>query len=185
MPGPVKVKSERVTVRNKWIRLREQITADDSGTEILSVTTRNFANKDAGADISAMLVPESFNAIMITFLGAPADHAVAFKWKLYGYRGENGPAQNIANGTGFLGDVALTVHPITGEAATASYYADELTITAQVWPKLVSVVDVGGASGEIATIQFDALGIKYLRCELTFVGGTTEPTALEAIMTGF
>jgi len=168
-----------------WERLRKSITADDSGTEVLAATTRNFANKDAGTDITAVPIDERWNAVMITFMGAPADHTTGFLWKLYGYRGENGPAQNIANGTGNLGDVALTIHPITGAAATSTYYADELSVSAQVWPKLVSVVDIGGSTGEIATIQFDALGIKYLRCELLQVGGSNEPTALEAIMTGF
>ena len=168
-----------------WERLHKSITADDSGTEILGATTRNFANKDAGTDVTAFPIDKKWNAIMITFMGAAANHTTNFLWKLYGYRGENGPAQNIANGTGYLGDVALTVHPITGLAATSTYYADELAVSAQVWPKLISIVDVGGDTGEIATIQFDALGIKYLRCELTQVGGSNEPSALETIMTGF
>lgn len=181
---PIEVKSKLETVQNDWIHLRESITADDVAGSLLTVTTRNFANLNRGA-VSAKLVPKSFNSIIITFLGAPADHTTAFAWKLYGYRGENGPAQNIAYGTGNLGDVAVTVHPITGAAATTSFYADYLNITAQVWHKVVSVKDIGATSGEIATLEFDATGIKYLRLELTAVGGSNEPTALEAIFTGY
>lgn len=173
------------TKQNGWIRLRDALVADDVGGTLLGVTTRNFANRDRGAVLAVRLVPRSFNAIMITFMGAPTNQTAAFLWKLYGYRGENGPAQNIANGTGNLGDVALTVHPITGAAATATFYADELAITESVWPKRVKIIDIGGDTGEIATIQFDALGIKYLRCELENIGDTSEPSSLEAIMAGF
>lgn len=173
------------TKQHGWVRLRDALTADDVAGTLLGVATRNFANRNRGAVDAVRLVSKSLNAIMITFVGAPTNHTAAFLWKLYGYRGDNGPAQNIANGTGNLGDVALTVHPITGVAATTTFYADELTVSESVWPKAVKIADIGGDTGEIATIQFDALGIKYLRCELTNVGGSNEPSSLEAIMTGF
>lgn len=166
-----------------WIRLREAVTTDDA--TVLGLTTRNFANRNSGTG-NAVLLPYGINSIIITFLGKPADHSVAFKWKLYGFRDDNGMAEEIANGTGNLGDTAVTVHPITGAAATDLYYADELTITEQLWPKSVAVYDTGGASGEVAKIAFDGMGIAYLLLELTQcdAGTANETNQLEAIFTG-
>ncbi len=174
-----------ITVGEGWQRLHALVVTDDPTP--LTVTTRNFANRNQGATTTAFEVPEGWNAVMIAFMGKLTDQTSAFSWKLYGYRAVNGPAQNIANGTGNIGDVALTVHPITGAAATSSFYADFLTITAQVWSKTVTIVDIGATSGEIATIQFDALGLKYLRLELTNcdAGTADETDELEAIFVGF
>lgn len=164
-----------------WRQLHSKIVTDD--TIVVAVTTQNFANKDIGED--SVEVPHNLNGIIITFLGIATNQTVAFKWKLYGYRWPHGPGQLIANGTGNLGDVAVVTHPVTGTAVTA-YYADELTITTHKWPKTVAVYDVGGASGEIATIVFDGLGISHLRCELTdcTAGTANETDELEAVFTG-
>lgn len=178
-----------VTKQVGWILLREKVTADD--TDVLGVTTRNFANLNVGTG-KAVKIPEGINGIIVTFLGILANHAKPFKWKLYGYRTPMreiskgcGPAQLIAYGTGNLGDVAVVTHPLTGATVTA-YYADELTITAQKWLKTVAVYDVGGASGEIATIVFDGMGISHLLCELTdcYKSEAGETDELEAIYTG-
>ncbi len=178
-------KDNLITVQEGWERLHSLVITDDPGG--LGVTTRNFANRNTGGTTTAFVVPKGWNTVQIAFMGKPADQSSAFSWKLYGYRNGNGPAQNIANGTGNLGDVALTVHPITGAAATASFYADFLTITAQVWSKTVAIFDVGASSGEIAVIQFDAAGIKHLRLELTNcdAGTADETDELEAIFVGF
>lgn len=178
-----------ITKQVPWIKLREKVYTDD--TPVLSVTTMNFANRNVGAGDAAP-IPEGINGIIVTFLGIAKDQTAAFSWKLYGYRGGQGadkmvggPAQLIAYGTGNLGDVAVVKHPVTGATVTA-YYADYLTITAQKWPKTVAVYDVGGASGEIATIVFDGLGISHLLCELTDCDFETgnETDELEAVYTG-
>lgn len=178
-----------VTKQVGWIKLREKVLTDDS--TVLGVTTRNFPNKNAGTG-NAVKVPEDINGIIVTFFGIATDQTAAFTWRLYGYRSPLredskgcGPAQLIAYGTGNLGDVAVVTHPITGAEVTA-YYADYLTITAQKWLKTVTIYDVGGASGEIATIVFDGMGISHLLCELTDcnAGSSNETDELEAIYTG-
>ena len=166
-----------------WSQLRSQVITDDA--IVLGVTTRNFANKDAGTG-PAVEVRYGRNGILITFLGIATDQTAAFAWRLYGFRELHGPGQLIAHGTGNLGDVAVVKHPVTGETITA-FYADYLTITAQYWHKIVSVKDIGAASGEIATIFFDGMGISHLLCELTDcnAGTSNETDELEAIFTGF
>ena len=172
-----------MTKQVSWIKLRGVVTVDD--TTVLGATTKNFANRNAGTG-DAVKVPEGINDIMITFLGTPAAQTAVFTWRLYGFRDTNGMAEEIANGTGNIGSVAATVHPITGAAATATFYADFLAIAAQYWPKTVAVVDVDAAGTSIAKIIFDGFGIKYLLLELTTCDKDTsnETDELEAIYTG-
>lgn len=179
--------SDRVSIETRqipWIKLREQVVTDDA--TVLGVTTRNFANRNSGTG-DAVKIAKGLNNIAITFLGKLTDQTAAFTWKLYGYRDTNGMAELLAYGTGNLGDVAATVHPITGVAATDLFYADYLTITAQYWIKTLSVVDVGASSGEIAKITGDIAGLKYLLLELTDcdAGTADETDQLEAIYTGY
>lgn len=172
------------TVQIPWIKLREQVVTDDA--VVLGVTTRNFANRNAGTG-DAVKIPKGVNNVVITFLGKLTDQTSAFTWKLYGYRDTNGMAELLAYGTGNLGDVAATVHPITGVAAADLFYADYLTITAEYWIKTISVVDILGASGEVAKITFDLAGLKYLLLELTDcdAGTANETDQLESIYTGY
>ncbi len=173
-----------ITRQIPWIKLRAQVVTDDA--TVLSVTTRNFANKNVGTG-NAAKIPHGINTVMITFLGKASDQTAAFTWRLYGYRNTNGVAELLAYGTGNLGDVAATVHPITDVAATDLYYADYLTITAQYWIKTIAVVDVGASSGEVAKIVFDLAGLEHLLLELTDcdAGTANETDQLEAIYTGF
>lgn len=166
----------------RWIKLREQVVTDDA--TVLGVTTRNFANRNAGTGNVVRI--EGVEDIIITFLGKLADQTAPFTWRLYGFRKENGMAEQIAYGTGNLGDVAATVHPISGVAATDLYYADYLTITAQYNVTLVSIVDIGGASGEVAKIFFINPGFEFMLLELTDcdAGTANECDQLEAIYTG-
>lgn len=165
-----------------WMQLHSKIVTDDATR--LSVTTQNFANRNIGED--AIAVPYGPNGLLITFFGIISNQVSAFTWTLYGYREPHGPAQKIAYGTGFLGDVAVVEHPVTGAVVTA-YYADELTITAQYWQQIVAIKDIAGASGEIATISFDGMGISHLRLELTDcnAGSADETDELEAVITGY
>lgn len=166
-----------------WIKLREQVVTDDAA--VIGVTTRNFANMNSGTG-NAVKIGERLEDIIITFLGKLTDQTASFTWRLYGYRKDNGMGEMIAYGTGNLGDVAATVHPITGVAATDLFYADYLTITAQYNPTLVSIVDIAGASGEVAKIFFTNPGFEYLLMELTDcdAGTGNETDQLEAIYTG-
>jgi len=166
-----------------WIKLREQVVTDDA--TVLGVTTMNFANRNVGTG-NAVKIGDAVEDIIITFLGKPADQSAAFTWTLYGYRKDNGMAEKIAYGTGNLGDVAATVHPITGVAATDLYYCDELTITAQYNVTLVSIVDIAGSSGEVAKIFFINPGFEFLLMELTACDKDTasETDQLEAIYSG-
>ncbi len=172
-----------MTKQVTWIKLRAVVVIDDA--TVLGATTKNFANRSAGTG-NAVPVPEGINEIIVTFLGTPAGQSAVFTWKLYGFRHENGVAEEIANGTGNIGSVAATIHPITKAAAAATFYADFLAISAQYWPKTVSVVDVGAAGTSIAKIIFDGFGIKYLLLELTTCDKDTsnETDELEAIYTG-
>ncbi len=166
-----------------WMQLRSQVVTDDA--TVLTVTTQNFANRNSGTG-NVVNVPYGVNGIIITFLGIATNQTSAFTWTLYGFRGLHGPAQKIAYGTGFLGDVAVVKHPVTGATITA-YYADELTITAQYWHKTVAVKDIAGASGEVATIFFDGMGISHLLLELTDcnAGTADETDQLQSVFTGF
>ena len=180
----MRTKVTQVTQQIRWIKLRAPIVTDDA--TVLGVTTRNFANKDIG-EATAVKESESFNAVVITFMGKPADQTAAFAWRLYGSRAENGPSELLAYGTGNIGDTAVTVHSITGVADTTIFYADFLTITAQYHIKTIGVVDIGASSGEIAKITFDLAGLEFLRLELTDcnAGTANETDQLESIFTGF
>lgn len=166
-----------------WLKLREKVITDDA--TVVGVTTQDFANRNAGTG-NAVPVPVGPNGLIITFLGIATNQTEAFIWTLYGYRAPFGPGQKIAVGTGFLGDVAVVKHPVTGKAVTA-YYADELTITAQYWHKIVAIKDIAGSSGEIATIYFDSMGISHLLLELTDcnAGTANETDELESVYTGY
>ncbi len=173
-----------MTKQIPWIKLREQVVTDDAA--VLGVTTRNFANRNVGTG-NAVKIPEGINSVIITFLGKPTDQTAVFTWTLYGYRNTNGMAEKLAYGTGNLGDVAATVHPITRVAATDLFYADYLAITAQYWIKTIGIVDIGAGSGEVAKITFDLAGLEYLLLELTTcnAGTANETDQLEAIYTGY
>ncbi len=166
-----------------WIKLREQVVTDDA--TVLGVTTMNFANRNVGTG-NAVKIGEGVEDIIITFLGKLTDQTAAFTWRLYGFRKDNGMAEQIAYGTGNLGDVAATVHPITGAAAIDLFYCDYLTITAQYNVTLVSIVDIAGASGEVAKIFFVNPGFEFMLLELTDcnAGTVNETDQLEAIYTG-
>lgn len=172
------------TKQIQWLKLRGQVVTDDA--TVLGVTTMNFANKDVGTG-NAVKIPEGLNAVSIAFIGKPTDQTAAFTWTLYGYRAINGMAQKIAYGTGNIGDVAVTVHPITGVTATDLFYADYLTITAQYFIRAAQVKDVGADSGEVANLNVDIAGLKYLLLELTDCDADTanETDQLEAVFTGF
>ena len=166
-----------------WSQLRDKVLTDDA--VVILPTTQDFANKDTGTG-SAVELPFGINAVVITFLGIATDQTSPFTWRLYGYRSPKGPGQQIAYGTGNLGDVAVNIHPVNGTAVTA-YYADYLTITAEYWIKDVVVKDVGATSGEVASISFDAAGLSHLKLELTDcdAGTANETDELEAIYTGY
>ncbi len=167
-----------------WMKLRGQVVTDDA--TVLGVTTRDFANRNVGTG-DAVEIPYGVNSAIITFLGKLKDQTAAFSWRLYGYRAANGMAEFLANGTGNLGDVAATVHPITKDAATDLFYADFLTIIAQQHIKTISVKDVGASSGEVAKIVLDLAGLTWILLELTDcnAGTANEADQLEAIYTGF
>lgn len=171
------------TLQLGWQQLRPKVLTDDA--TVVLVTTQDFANRNTGTGDAVPINPGP-NGLIITFLGIATNQTAAFTWTLYGYRAPFGPGQKIVYGTGFLGDVAVVKHPVTGKAVTA-YYADELTITAQYWHKTVAIKDIAGAGGEIATIYFDPMGISHLLLELTDcnAGTVNETDELESIYTGY
>lgn len=130
-----------------------------------SQTVDNVGTK--GSTIEARELPVRANAALVIMHGthatAPEDKTMA--WMLIGWRFDGGPAEFIANGTATLGTQRVA-------AGTATeMWADTIAITAQKWPKALSIVD--SANNRVAKLAFDLCGIRHIACVMQKTTATT------------
>ena len=155
------------TAQNQ-LELFKAATAGDAAAGILALDTNegNYASMPTGAFklMRNESGAQSANAGIITMFGTDAALEV-FEWKLYGWRRDNGPAIEIANGTATLGSQDVVLYPHDGSTATSAYWCDTITVSNEYWPKDVVVSTAGGNS--VAQLGLDTFGVEYLYLEIT------------------
>ncbi|MCK5017540.1 MAG: hypothetical protein KAS32_10775 [Candidatus Peribacteraceae bacterium] len=170
------------------------------GLTILDLTTSgDFASKPSTAvDLlakSAVWAPETErlpssrpllvqNGIEIYFSGG-SEAGKTFTWKLYAWRNENGPAKYVATGTGELGTQALVKYPHNSLAATDKFWADDIDITWENWPKKVESTDTAGNSNSVGSVWLDAAGYRYWYMEIADADGSAGEAGDIAVWYGY
>ncbi len=170
----------------------ENAPANAEGLTIFDLTTKgNFANMPATAvDLKKFSLPWTpeversiaapqpvlvQNGIEFFFAGGSAA-AKTFTWKIYAWRNENGMARYVATGTGELGTQAVTIYPHNNEAATNKFWADNLVITWENWPKELEATDTG-SSNSVASVWMDDAGYRFWYVEIASADGSTDTEA--------
>ena len=115
------------------------------------------------------------NGLEFFFAGGSAA-AKTFSWKIYAWRNENGPARYVATGTGEIGTQAVVKYPHNEASATNKFWADNLVVTWENWPKEIESSDTGN-SNSYASIFLDASGYRYWYIEIDEADGSTAPQA--------
>lgn len=152
------------TLQRGYEVLRAEATED---TELDLTTKGDFAQKPAGAvEIPANNAGGSVaNFIQIIVCAGDAENE-KFDWRLIGWRGDNGPAELIAEGNdAILGTQAVVKYPHSGNTATLKFWADTFVVDAYYWGKQVVAVDSGGNS--VAKLVLDIFGYKWILFEIT------------------
>lgn len=111
------------------------------------------------------------NGIEFMFCGGSAA-GKTFGWRLLAWRNSNGPARLLAVGTGELGTQAVVAYPHNGATATNKFWADNLVITYENWPKDLEATDTGN-SNSVASVWMDDCGYRYWKVEITDADGST------------
>jgi hypothetical protein len=78
----------------------------------------------------------------------------------------------LAVGTGELGTQAVVTYPHNGVTATNKFWADNLVITYENWPKDLEATDTGN-SNSVASVWMDDCGYRYWKVEITDADGST------------
>jgi len=170
-------------------KLRIARNEADEDSTLLDLTSKgDFANKpsvlgDTGVGVIDILADEvvsvfeslssetRVNGIEFIFCGSSAA-AKTFGWRLLAWRNLNGPARLFAVGTGELGTQAVVTYPHNGATATNRFWADNLVVTWENWPKDVEATDTGN-SNSVASVWLDDCGYRYFKVEITDADGTT------------
>lgn len=154
------------TKQEKWYVLKT-LGADDTAL-VWSGSSQTVDNVGArGSTVERVELPRRANGVLVIMHGyhatAPEDKTMA--WMLIGWRFDGGPAEFIANGTATLGTQRVA-------AGTATeMWADTIAITAQKWPKTISIIDSG--NNRIAKLAFDLCGISDIACVMQKTTTTT------------
>ena len=153
-----------------YVRLRADATEDSS---LVAATGLNWTERPAGIQkvtYTDRKGEQEVNALHVIFIGIdgtsdPEDRT--FSWRLYMWKDELSPAEEVANGTGICGDSVPTRNPdgtALGDLQDRGW-VDTLAITTQHWIRQVAVTAT--VADGIAKIHFDAAGYKYIYCEIT------------------
>lgn len=165
-------------------KLRIARNEADEDSALLDLTTAgDYASKpdplgatgvgivDILADKHESETETEVNGIEFFFCGGSAA-GKTFGWRLIAWRNSNGMARLMAEGTGELGTQAVVVYPHNGAAATNKFWADNLVITYENWPKEVEATDTGN-SNSAASVWMDDSGYRYWKVEITDADGST------------
>lgn len=109
-----------------------------------------------------------------------------FSWKLWAWKGENCPAEYVANGVGTIGTQDVETFPDGTSESAARSWADTLRVLNQRFVRTVTSSDSTG-NNEIAKLNVDTAGYPYWYVEITDADGTTgdEAGAISVWYTGF
>lgn len=115
------------------------------------------------------------NGIEFFFCGGSAN-GKTFGWRIIAWRNSNGMARLMAVGTGELGTQAVVKYPVVPgggtEIATNKFWADNLVVTYENWPKEIEATDTGN-SNSAASVWMDDDGYRYWKIEITDADGST------------
>jgi len=167
--------------------------ADEDSTLLDLTTSGDYANKPSvlgstGVGVIDLLAEDTesatemdANGIEFMFCGGSAA-AKTFGFRILAWRPGNGPARLCAVGTGELGTQAVVTYPHNGNAtgvtsggvftAEDRFWADNLVITYENWPKDVEATDTGN-SNSVASVWIDDCGYRYWKVEITDADGST------------
>jgi hypothetical protein len=157
--------------------------ADEDATLLDLTTLGDYENRpsvlgDTGVGVIDLLAEEvvsatemDVNGIEFMFSGG-STAGKTFGFRILAWRNSNGPARLAAVGTGELGTQAVVKYPHNGSEATDRFWADNLVITYENWPKEVEATDTGN-SNSVASIWLDAAGYRYWKIEITDADGST------------
>ena len=154
--------------------------ANEDTTLLDLVTLGDYANRpavlgDTGVGVIDLLGEEvqsatemKANGIEFMFCGGDATGKI-FGWRLLAWR-VSGPARLVAIGTGELGTQGVTTYPHNGATALGKWWADNLVITWENWPKELEATDTGN-SNSVASIWLDDAGYRFWKIEITDASG--------------
>jgi hypothetical protein len=110
------------------------------------------------------------NGIEFMFTGGSAA-GKTFGYRLLAWR-IKGPARLAAVGTGELGAQAVVTYPHNGNAATNKFWADNLTVTWENWPKEVEATS-NTSKDSVSSVWLDDAGYRFWKVEITNADGVT------------
>lgn len=149
-------------ISNPWAPLITGIAAN-----VATLSTRDYDN--AVYNAAKFVIPPDWNAkaVAIAFYGTDAaDEAVTAI--LWGRMRTNGPIIKLWAGAVTLGALVTTKDPITKVAGTA-YWADTITLTANVEGLADPVIRNEAIGDDIAFLLINLYGIKDLYMEITTI----------------
>jgi len=150
-------------ISNPWMPLITGIAAN-----VTTLATRDYDNAVYAA--AKFDIPKDWNAkaVAIAFYGTnAADEAVTAI--LWGRMRTNGPIMKLWAGAVTLGSLVTTKDPITKVATTLSYWADTITLTANVEGLADPVIRNEAVGNDIAYLLINLYGIVDLYMEITTI----------------
>ena len=153
------------TIQRAYGVLRAEASAD---TPLDLTSAGDFANKPATAVEIPANVAQGSTANYIQIIVCAGDAADdTLRWRLLGWRAENGPAEIIAKGTtdALLGTQAVVKYPHNGATATNKFWVDTFVVDNYYWGKQVIATDPSGNS--VAKLILDIFGYKWIMLEIT------------------
>jgi hypothetical protein len=161
----------------------ENAVANPDGLTVLDLTTSgNYANR-RGITLDVKLGGEmKQNGLAFMFAGSGGENKT-FDYRLFNWRNENGPAKQVAYGTGILGTQNVVVYPHNDVPVTTLTWADTLTVTWFNWYKEVYSTDTTGHN-TMAEVWLDGLGHRHWYCEI-ITTGTSDPATNIVVYYGY
>ena len=115
------------------------------------------------------------NGIEFFFCGGSAE-GKTFGYRILAWKPCNGFARLVAVGTGELGTQAVVRYPSVpggGDGpATNKFWADNLVVTWENWPKEVEATDTGNSNSG-GSVWLDGCGYRFFKVEITDADGVT------------
>lgn len=167
------------TARIPWVKLRGEVTADDTPLAAFDYSDWPTANTVKLKDAPL----HDANGLVISFYGTDAANEIA-NYKLYGRSRCNGPIQLLLEGVVTLGTQALAVDPVDAATALVGLWADTVTITGGLFndSNIYQILDSG--SNRICMLKFDQTHIDELYLEID-IPAASQVASIYGIISGY
>jgi len=155
------------TIQNQWLKIRSAVS--DTDTAMTADGAGGSPTKEWGSrsTTKGIIIPMAGNGIGITLMGDVEDAEATIS--LYVYQ-ERGPARFVCGATFTIGAQQVIEDPTSPTSGESSLlYADAVAITDQAWPQnyFNYLPEDGVGADEIAEIQFDCQGTKFILIEVS------------------